>query len=328
MELFWLKNISIEWLKAISHDRLPHAVLLNGKEGVGKRSFASWISRLKLNLDPNSSLPVYPLIEFEHPDMHSVSPIEKGKSIGIDQIRSLERELNLTSHGSSGKVALIEPANNMTVNAANGLLKLLEEPTDNTLLVLISDSFGKLPATILSRCHQVNIPLPSKAVSLQWLNGYNPDVSYAEALKIANYAPLRAIDAIEEIETTKCMLKDLQMLEAKRLSAIEVSARWSKLEVNFVLNFMSQQVMQIIKEKMIGNNINSESFRDNSFLDRTQKRDLFCYLDNINQLSNKSAGSYNIQLTFDSLLIDWADNLSGYSTFPSVDGMNLMLNNH
>ena len=162
MELFWLKNISIEWLKAISHDRSPHAVLLNGKKGVGKRAFASWISRLKLNSDPNSLLPVYPLIEFEHPDMHSVSPIEEGKSISIDQIRSLEKELNLTSHGSSGKVAIIEPANHMTVNAANGLLKLLEEPTDDTLLILISDSFGKLPSTILSRCHKINILTPPK----------------------------------------------------------------------------------------------------------------------------------------------------------------------
>tara|TARA_Y100000389_G_C17454776_1_gene517343 strand:+ start:1475 stop:2458 length:984 start_codon:yes stop_codon:yes gene_type:complete len=327
MELFWLKKFAEEWLKTISQNRSPHAVLLTGKKGVGKRAAASWISRLKLNIDSSTKVPVFPIIEFEHPDLHSISPIEDGKSIGIDQIRSLEKDLNLTSHGSYGKVAIIESANNMTVNAANGLLKLLEEPTNNTLLVLVSDVLGKLPATILSRCHQMNILIPPKDLSIKWLNDYETNASYTDALKISGGAPLSAIDAIEKIETTKNMLKDLQMLETKRVSAIEVSARWSKLEVNFVLNFMSQQVMQTIKEKMIGNN-NSESYTDNSFLDRTQRRDLFCYLDNINQLSNKSAGSYNIQLTFDSLLIDWANNLSGCSSFPSADGMDLMLNNH
>ena len=324
MELFWLKNISIEWLKALSHDRLPHAVLLNGKEGVGKRAFGSWISRLKLNLDPNASLPVYPLIEFEHPDMHSVSPIEEGKSIGIDQIRSLERELNLTSHGSCGKVAIIEPANNMTVNAANGLLKLLEEPTDNTLLILISDSFGELPATILSRCHQINIPIPSKDVSLQWLNSYNPKVDYTKALKITK-TPISSISAIEKIEVTQQMLEDLQSLQKKRVSVIEIASRWSKLETKFVLNWMSEMVMQLIKEKMIGKHTPNKSFIDYSFLEQTQNRDLFNYLENINKLNSKPSGSYNTQLAFEALLIDWSNYLSGSRIPSSLDGMELIL---
>ena len=324
MELFWLKDISRGWLKAISQNRSPHAVLLNGKKGVGKRSFASWISRLKLNLDPNSSLPVYPLIEFKHPDMHPVSPIEEGKSIGIDQIRFLERELNLTSHGSSGKVAIIEPANNMTVNAANGLLKLLEEPTDNTLLILISDSFGKLPATILSRCHQINIPLPSKDVSLQWLNSYNPNVDYTKALEIAK-TPISSIRAIEKIEATQQMLDDLQNLQKKRVSVIEIASRWSKLETNFVLNWMSEIVMQLIKEKMVGKHTSNKLSIDYSFLDRAQNRDLFNYLENINKLNSKPSGSYNNQLAFEALLIDWSNYLSRCRPPSSLDGMELML---
>jgi len=324
MELFWLKNISRGWLKAISQNRLPHAVLLNGKKGVGKRAFASWISGLKLNLDSNASLPVYPLIEFEHPDMHSVSPIEEGKSIGIDQIRSLERKLNLTSHGSSGKVAIIEPANNMTVNAANGLLKLLEEPTDNTLLILISDSFGKLPATILSRCHQINIPLPSKDVSLQWLNSYNPKVDYTKALEI-DRTPISSIRNIENIEVTQQMLDDLQSLQKKRVSVIEIASRWSKLETKFVLNWMSEMVMQLIKEKMVGKHISNKSSIDYSFLDGAQNRDLFNYLESINKLNSKPSGSYNIQLAFEALLIDLSNYLSSCHPSSFIDGMELML---
>ena len=327
MEIIWLKNISREWLKAIAQNRLPHAVLLNGKKGVGKRAFASWISRLKLNLDQNSSLPVYPLIKFEHPDMHSISPIEEGKSIGIDQIRFLEKELNLTSHGSSGKVAIIEPANNMTVNAANGLLKLLEEPTDDTLLILVSDALGKLPSTILSRCHQINIPIPSNDASLQWLNSYNPKVDYTKAFEIAR-TPISSISAIENIEATQQMLDDLQSLQKKRVSVIEIASRWSKLETKFVLNWMSEVVMQLIKEKMIGKLTPNKLSIDYSFLDQAQNRDLFNYLENINKLNSKPSGSYNIQLAFEGLLIDWENNFSLGNSFSSIDGMDLMLNNN
>ena len=93
--------------------------------------------------------------------MRWISTPEDKKSIGIEQIRVLVAERNdLTSYEGFGKVAVIEPANEMTVNAANSLLKTLEEPPGDTLLVLVADRVGKLPATIFSRCQRIDLAVP------------------------------------------------------------------------------------------------------------------------------------------------------------------------
>ena len=86
--------------------------------------------------------------------------------------------------------------------------------------------------------------------------------------------------------------------------------------------------MQLIKEKLIGKHTSNKPSIDYSFLDRVQNRDLFNYLENINKLNSKPSGSYNIQLAFEGLLIDWENNFSISCSFSSIDGMDLMLNNN
>ncbi len=134
---------------------------------------------------------------------------------------------------------------------------------------------------------------------------------------------MAAIAALDELATTAAMAKDLNELGRGGGSAIEVAARWAKLDPSFVLNWMARLVRQMavaaVTEAGQGLAI------DHSVLRRMDRRNLFCYLDIINRLRGQAGGSYNVQLTLEGLLIDWADGLEHCSPSAATDGMELMI---
>jgi DNA polymerase-3 subunit delta' len=328
MELVWHKEFADSWLNRVRQDRRPHAVLLAGPAGVGKRAAAAWIAAGRLRPDAQHPLPHYPFNVVEHPDMRWISVPEDKKTIGIEQIRTLVAELSLTSYEGHGKVAVIEPANDMTVNAANSLLKTLEEPPGDTLLILVADRVGKLPATIFSRCQRIDIAVPAEAIALQWLDRVRPGAAWLDALRMTGGAPLSALATLDELETSAAMGADLQVLGSGKGSAIEIAARWTKLDPEFVFNWMSQQAKLAILAIFAGRDVAEGLSIDDSVLRRMDRRNLFCYLDIINRLRGQPGGSFNVQLTLEGLLIDWANGLKDCGLTPPTDGMELMLARH
>ncbi len=310
MQITWHEKIASAWLDRIHHGRLPHAVLLTGPPGVGKRAAAVWMASHRLVDGFDASLPEFPVQALEHPDLRRVSPPEEKTTIGIEQIRDLVVDLGLTSFEGAGKVAIIEPANAMTINAANSLLKTLEEPPGDTLLILVADRHGRLPATIFSRCQRIEFQPPGEPEGLAWLDRLQPGAHWAEALALAGNAPIGAIETLEQLETHAAMRKDLADLSCGRVSPLEVAARWGKLDVIFVLNWMSWQVQKAILAASTGSESPVASVIDKSVLNRMDRRNLFCYLDTINRLRGQPTGSYNVQLTLESLLIDWSEGLA------------------
>jgi len=324
MNIIWQNNLAESWLDRIEQGRQPHAVLLAGPVGVGKRAAAAWMAAGRLGKDPGLPLPQYPFERPSHADLHWIEPPEDKTNILIDQIRELVGELQLTSYEGRGKVAVIEPANAMTTSAANSLLKTLEEPPGDALLILIADRTGRLPATVFSRCQRIDFAPPTEAEGLDWLDRLQPGSHWGEALRAAGNAPLAAIAAAEQLDTNASLSRDFSGVGAGELSPVEVAERWNKLEAGFVLDWLARQLRYAILALGGGRDRASGLTIDESVLKRMDRRNLFCYLDTVNRLRGQPKGAYNPQLTLEGLLIDWADGLANAGMERDLGGMNLM----
>jgi len=309
MDIPWLNQFSANWRTSVTHGRAPHALMLLGAAGTGKRCAAAWLARCRLGISELESAPQYPLTVPEHADLRWLTPPEDKNTIGIEQIRELVASLSLTSYAGGAKVAVIDPANAMTANATNSLLKTLEEPPGDALLILIADRVGYLPATIFSRCQRINIALPAEADSLDWLASLRSSAGWAAALRAAGNAPLAAIESLERMQETETMAKEFAALPERNGSPLEVAGRWAKHEPAFVLDWLGRQVQLSLLRVFGGLAASPGGSVSDSVLQRIDRRNLFCYLDVINKLRGQPAGSYNVQLTLESLLIDWAGGL-------------------
>ncbi len=184
----------------IQSGRLAHALLISGLPGMGKRELAEELARALLCESPQAdghacghcrSCTLY--AAGNHPDLMRVEPEEAGKAIGIDRVRQVAGFQNLSAQYGRHQLVLIHPAERMNANAANALLKTLEEPSAGTVLLLVSDRPSSLLPTIRSRCQGWPLSItPAEAES--WLRGQLSDPEQAPALlALAGGAPLAAL---------------------------------------------------------------------------------------------------------------------------------------
>ena len=226
-------------------ERLPHALLIHGARGVGKLALAERMAQLLLCEHGDAAR--RPCGECDgcrwftsgsHPDFRRLEPealakqpreLEEGEEgasetsparrtrqpslqIRIEQVRELADFLNLRSHRGRLRVALIHPAEDMNENAANALLKGLEEPPSGAVFILVSHRPARLPPTIRSRCVALPVPLPPRDVALAWLASQN--VRDAERwLAYAGGAPLKALDYAAEAPLLERVLQSPGMVE-------------------------------------------------------------------------------------------------------------------
>lgn len=170
--------------------KLPHALLLSGPAWLGKRDFAHALASILLCRRPLAGAPCGDctgcnLIKAgTHPDFRTLVPdaARKSRSIVIEQIRALTGWMSQTSVRGGLKLVIIHPAEQMNLHAANALLKCLEEPSDHTLIMLVSDLPGRLLPTIRSRCQSVNFTIPNRGDALAWLQDVEPDLQDPEVL--------------------------------------------------------------------------------------------------------------------------------------------------
>jgi len=217
---------------------LPHALLLCGPQGLGKRDFLRRFVRGLLCQHPqegDACGTCRSCLLFDagtHPDYVSLSyGLRKDgvqrQDIVVDQVRDLSARLATSSQFGGWQVASIDPADAMNTAAANALLKTLEEPASQTMLILVADAPWRMPATIRSRCQRMDFQLPQREESLAWLQQLG--VRDAEtALAAAGGNPGLARIWAEEgaLAQRQEVRKDLAALAAGRGDAIAMGKRW------------------------------------------------------------------------------------------------------
>jgi len=157
--------------------------------------------------------------------------LEDGKSIGIDQIRALIGRLILTVSVGTFKVGIVMPAERMTLAAANSLLKTLEEPPGNAILVLVSGLSAVLPATIRSRCQTLRFPAETGDSAVQWLQGQlAPEHDARSLLEATNGQPLSVLEWVEtgELEQRANLATQLTDIATRKLEPLRAAAEWKK----------------------------------------------------------------------------------------------------
>lgn len=199
--------------------RLPHALLFVGPEGLGKRDLADALAARLLCSAPavdghacGHCVPCQLRLSGNHPDLLPIVPEadaapeseageggeggeggsgkKKSSQIRIEQIRDLQETLSVTGHQSSRRVIVVDPAEAMNAFTANALLKLLEEPPEGCIFLLVSSAPRRLLPTIRSRCQQWSFSRPADDVVAQWLLG--PDAPPADLLALTGGMPLAA----------------------------------------------------------------------------------------------------------------------------------------
>lgn len=259
----WLHRFGQQMASALQRDQLAHAWLLQGAAGIGKRALAEYLAQLLLCAEPHDGQPCghcrscQLIAAGTHPDRLELVPEESGKPIKIDAVRGRIAQLQLTPQVAKRKVVIIDPAEAMNANAANALLKTLEEPPGNATLLLISHAPGRLLATIRSRCQKLNIPTPGRAEAMAWLTRASSASSeqIAAALLQSSGLPLLAWNSLEQPESgmpPEQLSADLiEVFHGANVS--ELAGRWSSYPAQELLSLWQRSLEQEILRRQTNN---------------------------------------------------------------------------
>ena len=322
----WLAPYSESLAAVLEQGRFPHALLLSGQPGMGRAALAESVARMLLCERPSedhSPCGACPgCVQFEagtHADYFHLHPEVDEKTgkestvIKVDQIRALSEKLSLSSHRGGYKVAVLNPAEAMNLNAANSLLKTLEEPSDNTVLVLVCVHPAHLPATIRSRCQQIRIAAPEREAARSWLAGQLPEEDPEIYLQLANGAPLAALAQAREgsIAARQEHFGALLAILDGRTSPLAVAQAWSKDENLQGIHWLRDWLMDLLRIHMTGQtgDVRSVDLVDGlaRLAQRLDSRVLFDQLGQINRtLRLTAASSLNRQLMTEDILLAWA----------------------
>ncbi len=233
----WLEPAAAQLQGARAANRLPPALLIHEAPGTGAATLASLFARLRFctaqEVPCGQCTHCRRVAQGEHPDFLTVVPDEKSKlgQITVEQVRDLAQQLSLSSYEGRGTVLVIQPADALNRNAANALLKTLEEPRPDAHLILITATPSQLPATIRSRCQKLTVPAPDRAMALEWLNARQPQrrADWPAVLDVLGVAPLEAATA--DVDRLLAIRADIERLleEAARgrLDVVRVAQGWA-----------------------------------------------------------------------------------------------------
>lgn len=300
-------------------ERVGHALLLHGPAGLGKLDLALYLARQLLCQAPvldggacGHCRSCHLFSVGNHPDFHAIAPAEAGKAILVDQIRALADFLHLRPHLAARRLVVIAPADAMNINAANSLLKMLEEPPPDSHLLLVSDRPGRLPATVRSRCTQIPVRPPAAAGGRAWLaaSGIEPETA-SVLLDLAGGAPLRALALAQAdfLPDRRALLDDLEGLSRAAADPVSCAGRWKAFGAVAALAWLQGLVADLIRARQAPNA--GAANRDVAArLQDLQKqlnlKQLYRFFDIVTESRNLLGGPLDELLLLEDVLIRWA----------------------
>lgn len=310
----WLQAPWQRLMQLHQQQRLPHAQLITGQQGTGKLDLARHLGKTLLCKQPTEQGACHHCDAcrlFEagtHPDYYYLAPEDRDKAIKVDEIRELSRALALTSQYGGYKVAVMAMADNMNVNAANSLLKTLEEPVKDTLIILVSDRPFALPATIRSRCQVISIARPDETVAREWLESRGIP-SPEQLLQLANGGPLLALQLADD--NLVALRQDfLKAMNADRLSVSRTADTFAKAPAELMLHWFYDWVCDCINLRMQSGQgiINQDQSRQlQKLASGMQATALYSLLDLVLRYLQLKRHPLNQQMLWEDLLIHWQE---------------------
>ncbi|MBP6058736.1 MAG: DNA polymerase III subunit delta' [Nitrosomonas sp.] len=278
----WQQEI---WRK-LAHNQAfrGHALLLKGKKGIGKYEFARYLAKSWLCTAPtaerkacgkclscgwfeqNGHPNFYQIVpealtinlgessEKQDSEEKSNSPVTKknaSQQIGIEQIRRLTEFVYMTGHQNGYKIVLIYPAETMNSAAANALLKKLEEPPENVLLILVTHQAQHLLPTIRSRCQQIAMPVPDVETAVMWLKQHHVDDPKA-SLAAAGFSPLSALlfDQSEHVAQHEQFIQ--QISNPSRFDPLSLADTLQQIHLPTVVSWLQKWCYDLVSYRTTG----------------------------------------------------------------------------
>ena len=237
----WLEPAGRRLAEARATGRLPPALLIHAAPGIGAAALLPHFAQLLFCTDVappcGQCSHCRRVAAGEHPDFSVIGPDPESKlgQISVAQVRDLSAQLALSSYEGRGTVVGLDPADALNRNAANALLKTLEEPRADAHLILLAAAPSLLPATIRSRCQKLVVPAPDMAAAVAWLDAQKPEhhAHWPAVLELLGVAPLEAIDA--DVAKMLALREDIRRLLAEarlgRIDVIRTAEGWARDEL-------------------------------------------------------------------------------------------------
>ena len=319
----WLEATALQLGHYIEQDRIPQALLIVGTKGLGKLLLAENYSRslLCMDLQVNHSAcgQCSACLLFEantHPDYTLIQPEEKGKVIGVDVIRGLTEKLSLKPHFQQYRIVIITPAEALNNAASNAFLKYLEEPTERTCLILITEKPSHLSATLRSRCQTIFVPMPESNCVSQWLTQQGIIKNQTLLLKLSRNAPLLA----RQLATDELILELRvhcfeQWIELSRSNEnlLNYAEQWSKFDkdilellIVWLISYL-EDMIKLAHDERCSLLVNSDCISAlQTCVNSLNLRAVYDYYDVLLQSQKRFDSSLNKQLLLEQLFIQWS----------------------
>ena len=333
MNLPWHQQALSELQKMIDQNHLPHALLITGVEQMGKFELMQQLVGVLLN-DDEIIRKDNIREDLEHPVLIRRSNYtnmiycrageinektkNRSKDIRIDQIRAFCEALNKTADAL--QIGVIFYGDQMNISAANSLLKTLEEPRENTLIIILAHSVKNLPVTLVSRCQNVHIAPAYDEQTCQWLSAHisdtqNDDFDIQQLLENTHGVPFKVLSELSEGSFIHYQNYQNQLLSIAIHPLMIGNTKDFEGNEVAVLDCLQNLIIEAIRLKSI--NQQGGLVELNQIISNAKAEFLFKLLDDVYRAIRLSKTNINMKLLLDNILIVWS-HITHLKQYPQI----------